>query len=54
MEGFKNSKNKLGLNLDIKQIGQTDNVDYQDEFMSNQEQFSQSWRDQIDKNQKIK
>jgi len=49
-----NAKNKLELNLNMKQISQNTNPDYQDEFMSNYDQFSKSWRDQIDKNQKIK
>lgn len=40
---------KLGLNLK----SMIKNDDYQDEFMSNYENFSQSWRDQIDKNKRF-
>jgi len=29
------------------------NDDYQDEFMANYENFSESWRDQIDKNKRF-
>jgi len=43
---------KKGLNLNMKQLG--NNADYQDEFMANYENFSQSWRDQIDKGKKLK
>lgn len=46
---YKDNKPKLGLNLK----SMPENDDYQDEFMANYDNFSQSWRDQIDQNKKF-
>jgi hypothetical protein len=46
------------LNIDAKKVGKTVKVkkrvaDFQDEFMSHYEEFSKSWRDQIDRNRRF-